>query len=89
MDRAEVAQRLGCSARRTMLTRPMPSAAQIRTSIRPRLEAAAVWTRALWPSTRTVSIIDSAVSGLTNSAAPSAVLRSSGSSTTAAASATR
>ena len=67
----------------------MPSAAQIRTSICPRFEAAAVWTRALWPSVRIVSTIESAVSGLMNSAAPSAVLTSSGSSTTAAASATR
>ena len=71
MDRAELAQHLACSARRTMLTRPMPSAAQIRTSICPRLEAAAVWTSALWPSARIVSTIDSAVSGLMNSAAPS------------------
>ncbi len=46
-------------------------------------------TRALWPSARIVSTIDSAVSGLMNSAAPSAALRSSGSSTMAVASATR
>ena len=39
-----------CSGLRTMLTRPMPSARQMRSSIWPRFDAAAVWTSALWPS---------------------------------------
>ncbi len=61
-----------CSALRTMLTRPMPSLRQILLSIWPRLEAAAVCTSALWPSRRMVSVMPSAVSGLTKQEAPSA-----------------
>ena len=72
-----------------MFTSGTPSSAQIFTSIWPRLDAAAVCTSAVWFSARIVSTIASAVSGLTKSAAPSAVLTSSGSSTTAPASATR
>ena len=63
-----------CSGLRTMLTRPMPSSRQIRFSIWPRFDAAAVWTSALWPSRRIVSIMPSAVSGLTKHDAPSAAL---------------
>jgi hypothetical protein len=62
-----------------MLTRPMPSFRQMRFSIWPRLEAAAVCTRALWPSRRMVSTMPSAVSGLTKQDAPSAALAPSGS----------
>src|SRR6266436_9407391 len=61
-----------CSGLRTILTRPMPSLRQILLSICPRLEAAAVCTRALWPSRRIVSVMPSAVSGLTKQEAPSA-----------------
>ena len=66
---------LACSGLRTMLTRPMPSSRQILFSIWPRFEAAAVWTSALWPSRFMVSIMPSAVSGLTNHEAPSAARR--------------
>ncbi len=48
-------------------------------SIWPRLEAAAVWTSALWPSRFMVSVMPSAVSGLTNHDAPSAALVPAGS----------
>ena len=65
---------LACSALRTMLTRPIPSSLQILTSIWPRLEAAAVWTSALWSSRFMVSVMPSAVSGLTNHEAPSAAV---------------
>src|SRR6516225_4294874 len=61
-----------CSLLRTMLTSPMPSLMQILFSICPRLDAAAVCTSALWPSRRMVSVMPSAVSGLTNQDAPSA-----------------
>ena len=61
-----------CSGLRTMLTRPMPSLRQMRLSIWPRLEAAAVCTSALWPSRRIVSTMPSAVSGFTKQDAPSA-----------------
>src|SRR5450830_1482892 len=64
---------------RTMLTRPMPSCRQMRLSIWPRLEAAAVCTRAVWPSRRIVSTMPKAVSGLTKHEAPSAAVASSGS----------
>src|SRR5258708_7117334 len=70
---------LACSSLRTMLTRSMPSLTQIRLSICPRLEAAAVCTRALWPSRRMVSTMPSAVSGLTKHEAPSAGLVPGGS----------
>ena len=70
---------LACSALRTMLTRPMPSSLQILFSIWPRLEAAAVWTSALWPSRFIVSVMPSAVSGLTNHDAPSAAVVPAGS----------
>src|SRR5450759_3437176 len=61
-----------CCGLRTILTRPMPSLRQILLSICPRLEAAAVCTRALWPLRRMVSVMPSAVSGLTKQEAPSA-----------------
>ena len=70
MPRSSVA----CSALRTMFTRGMPSSRQILFSIWPRLEAAAVWTSALWPSRFMVSVMPSAVSGLTNHDAPSAAV---------------
>src|SRR5215475_14789774 len=57
-----------------MLTRGMPSLRQILFSIWPRFEAAAVWTSALWPSRFMVSVMPSAVSGLTNHDAPSAAV---------------
>ena len=57
-----------------MLTRLMPSSWQILFSIWPRFEAAAVCTSALWPSRFMVSVMPSAVSGLTNHEAPSAAL---------------
>ena len=57
----------------------MPSARQIRLSIWPRFDAAAVWTSALWPSRRIVSVMPSAVSGLTKHDAPSAALVPAGS----------
>ena len=65
---------LACSALRTMFTRPMPSSWQILFSIWPRFDAAAVCTSALWPSRFIVSVIPSAVSGLTNHEAPSAAV---------------
>src|SRR6202035_2303269 len=61
-----------CCGLRTILTRPMPSLRHILLSIWPRLDAAAVCTRALWPSRRMVSTMPSAVSGLTKHEAPSA-----------------
>ena len=57
----------------------MPSARQIRLSIWPRFDAAAVWTSALWPSRRIVSVMPRAVSGLTKHDAPSAALVPGGS----------
>ena len=68
------------SCLRTMLTRAMPSFWQILLSIWPRLEAAAVCTRALWPSMRMVSTMLSEVRGLTKHDAPSAGVVPSGSS---------
>ena len=65
---------LACSALRTMFTRPMPSSWQILFSIWPRFDAAAVCTSALWPSRFIVSVMPSAVSGLTNHEAPSAAV---------------
>src|SRR5260370_33047521 len=62
-----------------MLTRPMPSSRQILFSIWPRLEAAAVCTSAVWPSRFMVSVMPSAVSGLTNHEAPSAAVVPAGS----------
>ena len=73
-----------CSLLRTMLTRPMPSLMQILLSIWPRLEAAAVCTSALWPSRRMVSVMPSAVSGLTKQDAPSAAVVPAGSGSTSA-----
>ena len=67
------------SCERTMLTRPMPSFWQMRLSIWPRLEAAAVCTSALCPSRRMVSTMPSAVRGLTKDDAPSAGVVPSGS----------
>src|SRR3954454_2983513 len=61
-----------CSWLRTILTRAMPSLMQILLSICPRFDAAAVCTSALCPSRRMVSVIPSAVSGLTKQDAPSA-----------------
>src|SRR5215813_5810377 len=55
-----------------MFTRATRSVMQILLSICPRLDAAAVCTRALWPSRRIVSTIPSAVRGLTKQSAPSA-----------------
>src|SRR5260221_4445127 len=57
----------------------MPSLRQILFSIWPRFEAAAVWTSALWPSRFMVSVMPSAVSGLTNHDAPSAAVVPAGS----------
>src|SRR5882757_4787466 len=68
-----------CSGLRTILTRPTPSLRQILLSICPRLDAAAVCTRALWPSRRMVSTMPSAVSGLTKQEAPSAGVMPAGS----------
>ena len=56
----------------------MPSARQTRLSIWPRLDAAAVWTSAGWPSRRIVSTIPNAVNGLTKDAAPSAAVAPAG-----------
>src|SRR5437899_5392400 len=61
-----------CPWLRTILTRPIPSLRQILLSICPRLDAAAVCTSALWPSRRMVSVMPSAVNGLTKQEAPSA-----------------
>ncbi len=77
---APISRRIfSCSALRTMLTSSMPSFRQILFSIWPRLEAAAVCTSAVCPSRRMVSVIASAVSGLTNHDAPSAGVVPSGS----------
>src|SRR5580658_1934170 len=57
----------------------MPSLMQILFSIWPRFEAAAVCTSALWPSRRMVSVMPSAVRGLTNQDAPSAAVVPAGS----------
>ena len=51
----------------------------MRFSIRPRFDAAAVWTSAVCPSRRIVSVMPSAVSGLTKDDAPSAALAPGGS----------
>ena len=69
---ADLGRISACSWLRTMFTSPMPSLMQILSSIWPRLEAAAVCTRAVWPSSRIVSAMPRAVSGLTNQEAPSA-----------------
>ena len=63
-----------CCSERTMLTSPIPSSRHRRFSICPRLDAAAVCTRAVWPSRRIVSTMPSAVSGFTKQAAPSAAV---------------
>ena len=63
-----------------MLTSAMLSRWQMRLSIWPRLDAAAVCTKALWPSRRMVSTMPSAVNGLTNDEAPSAGVAPAGSS---------
>ena len=68
-----------CSGRRTTLTSGTPSARQIRLSIWPRLDAAAVCTSPVCPSRRMVSTIPSAVSGFTNAEAPSTGSAPSGS----------
>src|SRR5882757_9324491 len=68
-----------CSLLRTILTSGMPSLMQILLSIWPRFDAAAVCTSALWPSRRMVSVMPSAVSGLTKQEAPSAAVVPSGS----------
>ena len=65
-----------------MLTSAMPSLMQMRLSIWPRLEAAAVCTSALWPSRRMVSTMPSEVSGLTKHDAPSAAVAPAGSTST-------
>ncbi len=62
-----------------MLTSGTLSDRQIRLSIWPRLDAAAVCTSPACPSPRIVSIIPSAVSGFTNDDAPSTALAPSGS----------
>ena len=61
-----------CSWRRTTFTSGMSSDAHSFTSIWPRFDAAAVWTSAVWPSSRIVSIMPSVVRGLTKHDAPSA-----------------
>src|SRR6266404_2889113 len=77
---APILRRLSaCSWLRTILTRPMPSLRQILLSICPRLDAAAVCTKALWPSRRMVSVMPSAVNGLTKQEAPSAGVMPAGS----------
>src|SRR5664279_6376627 len=63
-------RRASCSGLRTMQTSGTCSSAHNLTSIWPRFEAAAVWTRAVLPSRRIVSTIPSAVRGLTNDDAP-------------------
>ena len=60
----------------------MPSLMQILLSICPRFEAAAVCTSALWFSRRMVSVMPSAVSGLTKQDAPSAGVVPAGSTMT-------
>src|SRR6201998_2900172 len=60
-----------CSGFRTILTSGIPSFWQSLTSIWPRFDAAAVCTRPECPSRRMVSVIPSAVFGLTNDDAPS------------------
>ena len=77
-----------CSALRTMLTSGTRSSMQIRTSIWPRFDAAAVWTSAVWPSRRITSTIDSAVIGLTYADAPCAAVAPSGRTMQSAARAT-
>src|SRR5260370_18934891 len=62
-----------------MLTRPVPSSRQILFSIWQRLEAAGVGTSGGWPSRFMVSVMPSAVSGLTNHEAPSAAVVPAGS----------
>ena len=69
-----------CSGLRTIFTSAMPSFRQMRLSICPRFDAAAVCTSALWPSRFIVSTMPSAVSGLTKQDAPSAAVASGGSS---------
>ena len=63
-----------CSSFLTIFTSSTPSAIQIRLSIWPRLDAAAVWTSAVCPSRRMVSNIASAVNGLIKLDAPSLAL---------------
>ena len=69
-----------CCSERTMLTSGMPSARHSRLSIWPRFEAAAVCTRAVWPSRRIVPTWPRTVSGLTKHAAPSTAVTPAGSS---------
>ena len=81
MCSAPIARKMSaCSGRRTMLTSGTPSSMQMRFSIWPRLEAAAVWTSEVWPSIRMFSTMLSAVSGLTKHEAPCAAVAPSGSS---------
>src|SRR6516165_5933230 len=67
-----------CSGLRTILTSGIPSSWQSLTSIWPRLDAAAVCTRPECPSRRMVSVIPSAVIGLTKDDAPSRAVALSG-----------
>ena len=67
----------------------MPSFRQILFSICPRFDAAAVCTSALWPSFRIVTVMASAVIGLTNHDAPSAAVIPAGSGVTSRAFSTR
>ena len=78
-----------CSGRRTTLTSGTSSAVQCRTSICPRLEAAAVCTRAVSPSSRIVPTMPRTVIGLTNQPAAGAGVTSSGSTRHSAAFAVR
>ena len=68
-----------CSGLRTMFTSAMPSFRQMRLSIWPRFDAAAVCTSALWPSRFIVSVMPSAVSGLTKHEAPCTAVAPAGS----------
>ena len=63
-----------------MFTSCTPSAKQMRFSIWPRFDAAAVCTRAVWPSIRMFSTMHSAVSGFTKQEAPCAAVVPSSSS---------
>src|SRR6201997_2693451 len=78
-----------CSGLRTILTSGIPSFWQSLTSIWPRLDAAAVCTRPECPSRRMVSVIPSAVIGLTKDDAPSLAVAPLGRTRHAAASTVR
>mmetsp|Transcript_33378 Transcript_33378/g.95880 ORF Transcript_33378/g.95880 Transcript_33378/m.95880 type:complete len:262 (-) Transcript_33378:66-851(-) len=67
-----------CSGLRTTFTKGTASAMQTLFSICPRLEAAAVWISALWPSARMVSTMPNTVRGFTNQDAHSAGVTPSG-----------